>query len=116
MGQSTPTGPQQIIRLPRSNKVPPRTRTEAEERLADLDAELRTIDQSVKALAARKLSVLSKYRQALRQINSVTLVTILIIAGCSPSKHCRHPRGIISSGPAVTRGNRLLLGRPIIPI
>ncbi len=79
-----------VVRLPRQRRAPGAERGD-DEQLADLDIELRIIDQAKKALGERKRGVLIEYRQILRRLGRSPVILLVVLCGVPGShKACRH--------------------------
>ncbi len=93
-------------------KIPPRRRRLSPPNqidLADLEAELRTIEIAIGALAARRKGVLSAYRRVLKQSLSVISILFIFIASAADRQHCRSFRlqpGVVPQGLVVCFSRR----------
>ncbi len=75
--------PRSVIRLlPRRRPDPPPNQAS----LDGLEAELRTIEIAISALAARRKGVLSAYRRVLKQ-SLATMFILLLLVGSSTGRH-----------------------------
>jgi hypothetical protein len=97
-----------VIRLPsrrRRRETPPNQPS-----LIALEAELRTIEIAIGALAARKKGVLSAYRRVLKQSLAVMSILLLLVGSSTGRHHCRtfrlHP-GVAPQGLIICFSRRL---------
>lgn len=102
-----------LLRFPRASRGAARLGLDKQNALAELDAELRSIDHAMKTLADRKRIVLVAYREETRRIaanlQAAVLVGALLFLAAVPHHH--HLASLPHFQHADHVGDRLLIGR-----
>lgn len=82
------------------------------DRLTELDLELRSIDNAMRALAVRKRSVLASYRKEARRLMAIIRIGLLALTLCAASYGPRSRSGGVSPARIfiISRARRLSAG------
>jgi hypothetical protein len=88
-----------VVRLPSRRRR--REAAPTQPSLVALEAELRTIEIAIGALAARRKGVLSAYRRVLKQTVATMFILLILVGSTVGRQHCRSFRlypGVVPQG------------------